>query len=259
LEPWLPGAADFWSRPSDARLTAAFVALARFHEAARGFSPLGGKPSHLAPGGAAVAPAVLQRIKHFDRWTPDRLAEIRERLGRLTGAFPRAVREEAASHGEALAAVAERIIAAFQRCAPRVARELRAAAPVPVPLQPCLRDVWHDHVLFEEDAVTGLIDPSAARTDTVAADISRLAGSLVGDDRRAWAAAVDAYRTVRPLSAAESTLVGVLDQSGVLLSGMAWLERPDFWRPQPAEFRTRLLERLERIAARAEALTRSIE
>jgi Ser/Thr protein kinase RdoA (MazF antagonist) len=128
-----------------------------------------------------------------------------------------------------------------------------------VPLQPCLRDVWHDHVLFQGDTVTGLIDPSAARTDTVAADISRLAGSLIADDRRAWDLALDAYQGARPLSAAESALVGVLDRSGVLLSGMAWLERADLWRPQPPSVGARLLARLEQIAARAEALARSIE
>ena len=30
VEPWLPGSADFWSRPSDARLAAALGALAQF-------------------------------------------------------------------------------------------------------------------------------------------------------------------------------------------------------------------------------------
>jgi Ser/Thr protein kinase RdoA (MazF antagonist) len=116
-----------------------------------------------------------------------------------------------------------------------------------VPLQPCLRDVWHDHVLFQEDEVTGLIDPSAARTDTVAADISRLAGSLIADDRLAWGKAIDAYQSVRPLSREEAALVGILDRSGVLLSGMTWLERRYF---ECISFTERALERFQRIAAR---------
>ena len=155
--------------------------------------------------------------------------------------------------------VANRIMAAFERCAPCVAEGLRSAARTPVPLQPCLRDVWHDHVLFQGDKVTGMIDPSAARTDTVAADIARLAGSLIGDDRAAWDFALDAYRSVAPLSDTEARLVGVLDRSGVLLSGMIWLERAEFWQAQPSESQVRILNRVERIAQRAEQLSRSIQ
>jgi Ser/Thr protein kinase RdoA (MazF antagonist) len=102
-------------------------------------------------------------------------------------------------------------------------------------------------VLFQDDEVSGLIDPSAARTDTVAADISRLAGSLIADDRLAWGRAIDAYQSVRQLSEEEAALVGILDRSGVLLSGMAWLERRYL---EGVPFTGRALERLQRIAAR---------
>ncbi|HEV7998681.1 MAG TPA: phosphotransferase [Planctomycetaceae bacterium] len=247
LEPWLAGSADFWSRPSDVRLAAAFRALALLHRAAAEFRPVSGKPSHLGPAAPAIAPAARDRLELINRWTPSRLAELRQRPGQTFGVSE-----------PTFADVAGRIVAAFERCAPRVARELRAATQERVPLQPCLRDVWHDHVLFEGDAVTGLIDPSAARTDTVATDLSRLAGSLIADDRRAWDLALAAYGSIRSLSPAERSLVGVLDRSGVLLSGMGWLERHRAV-DQSAEFQSRLLERLQRIAVRAEALARSIE
>jgi Ser/Thr protein kinase RdoA (MazF antagonist) len=237
LEPWLPGEADFWSRPSEVRLAAAFNALARFHRAAIGFQPAGGKPSHLGPASQGTAPTVLDRLERIDGWTADRLAELRKQI-------------RDAGDDSRMAALAEQVTADFERRRSEIARELRAAAHVPVFLQPCLRDVWHDHVLFQNDAVTGLIDLSAARTDTVAADISRLAGSLIADDRRAWEVALDAYRGVRPLSADEVALCGVLDRSGVLLSGMAWLERRYFERLPLTE---RARDRLERIVARLEA------
>jgi Ser/Thr protein kinase RdoA (MazF antagonist) len=238
IEPWLPGAADFWSRPSDARLTAAFRALARFHLAARDFRPGAGAEFHLAPAPPGPAPTVLNRNERVQFWTPDRRAAIRERIAR----FSREV-----SNDSRLKSLAERILAGFERSDRRIAHELRAAAHVSVPLQPCLRDVWHDHVLFQGGAVSGLIDPSAARTDTVAADISRLAGSVIADDRRAWSVALDAYRSVRDLSPAEEVLVGVLDRSGVVLSGMTWLER---WHFGGVPLSERALDRLERIAAR---------
>ncbi len=246
LEAWLPGSADFWSRPSDARLVAAFQALARLHQVARDFRPVGSQPSHLGPADPAVALAVVDRLALIKSRTPSRLAQLWERL------------RQAPAGNEPIVGVARQILVAFERCAPRVARELHDASQEPVPLQPCLRDVWHDHVLFEGDAVTGLIDPAAARTDTVATDLSRLAGSLIADDRRAWDVALDAYRVVRPLSPAEARHIGVLDRSGVLLSGMSWLERPQVFE-QPTAFPSRVLERLERIAARGEALTRSFE
>jgi Ser/Thr protein kinase RdoA (MazF antagonist) len=238
VEPWLPGAADFWSRPSEARLTAAFGALARFHLAARDFRPSAGPTSLFAPAPPGPAPTVLDRIERMHFWTPDRRTAIRERLARFS---------QEVDDDSRLESLAERILADFERSAQRIAHEMRAAAYEPVPLQPCLRDVWHDHVLFQGDAVSGLIDPSAARTDTVAADLSRLAGSLIADDRRAWSLALDAYRSVRDLSPAEEILVGVLDRSGVVLSGMTWLER---WHFGGVPLSDRALDRLERIAAR---------
>jgi Ser/Thr protein kinase RdoA (MazF antagonist) len=235
LEPWLPGHADFWSRPSDVRLAAAFRALCRLHQAACGFRPPRGRPSHLGPAEPAGAPTVLDRIELIERWNPIRLAVLRERICQCPG------------DGPAVALAAGRVLSGFERCAPRIERELRSASQMPVPLQPCLRDVWHDHVLFQDDEVSGLIDPSAARTDTVAADISRLAGSLIADDRLAWGRAIDAYQSVRQLSEEEAALVGILDRSGVLLSGMAWLERRYL---EGVPFTGRALERLQRIAAR---------
>ncbi len=238
IEPWLPGVADFWSRPNDGRLAEASRALARFHLAAGDFRPSAGTASHLAPAPPGLASTVLDRRERMQFWTSDRCAAIRERL----------VRSSRKSDGNSrLQALAERILAAFERLAPRIAHELRAAAQVSVPLQPCLRDVWHDHVLFDGDAVSGLIDPSAVRTDTVAADLSRLAGSLIADDRRAWSVALDAYGSVRELSLAEEGLVGVLDCSGVVLSGMTWLER---WHFGGVALSDRALDRLERIAER---------
>src|SRR5262249_8410933 len=112
----------------------------------------------------------------------------------------------------------------YLRVAPRVTAKLSLALDASVPLQPCLRDIWHDHVLLTGDEVTGLIDPHAARSDSVATDLARLLGSLVGDDRGAWNAALAAYQQVRPLSLAELALVELFDQSAVLLSGMTWLD-----------------------------------
>jgi homoserine kinase type II len=119
---------------------------------------------------------------------------------------------------------AKQAIAHARACLASIQAVLDAARLWQVPLQPCIRDVWHDHVLFAGDRVTGLIDFGAMRVESVAADVARLLGSLAGDDRSLWQVALAAYCSIRPLSEDERTLVKVLDQSGVVLGVLNWLE-----------------------------------
>ena len=92
-------------------------------------------------------------------------------------------------------------------------------------LHACLCDVWHDHVLFTGDQVTGVIDYGAVKVDNAAVDLARMLGSLVGDDETAWQAALAAYRSVRVLSFEEERLARVLDVTGTVLGVANWLRR----------------------------------
>jgi homoserine kinase type II len=112
----------------------------------------------------------------------------------------------------------------FLHTAPRIAPELDEAVKIEVPLQPCIRDVRHDHVLFVGDEVTGIIDFGSARYDSVAADVARLLDEFVGDEADRRRVALAAYERVRPLDAAEHRLVDVYDHSAALLGGMLWLD-----------------------------------
>jgi homoserine kinase type II len=120
-----------------------------------------------------------------------------------------------------------------------------------VPLQPCLGDLWHDHVLFDGDTVTGLIDYGAARLDHVAVDLARLLGSLAGDESNLRAAGLTAYRRVRPLSPDEEALVTVLDRTGTILGAANWL----LWLYREG----RVFEDREGVARRLAALVERIE
>ncbi len=88
-----------------------------------------------------------------------------------------------------------------------------------MPLQPCLCDVWHDHVLFEGAAVSGIVDYGSVKMDHVAVDLARLLGSLSDGGREL----LDAYDRVRPLSSEERELIAVLEETGTIIGAANWL------------------------------------
>jgi len=202
LEPWMPGVADYHASPSEARLRSALAALARFHLAAASFP--------LAENRLLPSPRLLQRR--------DRLVALRAgELDRLAAAIQ-------PGKWPALAERATRLVQLVRLAADRVGQTLASAVPLEVPIQPCIGDVWHDHVLFLADSVTGIVDFGGMRADTVAGDIARLLGSLVADDATGWQIGLAAYDRCRPLLPDERRLVTAFDRSGVLLSGLEWIE-----------------------------------
>jgi Ser/Thr protein kinase RdoA (MazF antagonist) len=195
LAAWMPGAADFHADPSPARLRAACVAIARLHRAWEGFA-----------GPPRPCPAVSRRLKAASDWLD--LAQSWRPV--VPPADP-------------VAALAERVFAVVAEQVPAIPRLLEPWRDVPLAAQPCLCDVWHDHVLFTGDEVTGLIDYGAVKADNVAADLARLLGSFVGDDTALYEQGLDAYAEVRPLGEPERRLVPLLDRTGVVLGLANWL------------------------------------
>jgi homoserine kinase type II len=200
LAPWLPGRSDYREAPSRARVSNALRALAEFHLAAASF-PLAEPLQRPAPGIA------------------ERLEQLRDLRG---GGFER-LRDAVRQGRNEYQASAARIMELFPRTAPRVAAALEQAARAQVQVIPCLRDVWHQNVLFEGDEVTGLIDFGALRPENIAADVARLLGSMAEDDRSLWREGFAAYESCRPLSETEAILTSAFDSSGVLLGGINWL------------------------------------
>ena len=192
---WMPGRAEFHAKPTAARLFAAVEAVARLHEAW----------SRIAPPGPVTCPAIERRWRALGEW--DRLV--------AAGWRPRTAPDEP---------VAPHVEAAWDRLPELVGRAEAALVPwlhVSVPVQPCLCDVWHDHVLFTGDRVTGLIDYGAAKIDHVAADLARLLGSLIPGEPARMAMAVQAYQELRPLPQPE--LVELLDWTGAVVGLTNWL------------------------------------
>ncbi len=239
LTDWLPGAADYVLAPTLAKLEAAMAALAGWHLAAADF------PREVAAEGES--PGIQSRLAHLKKLHGDGVAKLSIDVEIKT------VKEPEWSE---LAALANRLVAGFFRVAPAVDVKLASAVSIQVPFQPCIRDIWSDHVLFEGNQVSGIIDYGAMRVETVAGVVARLLGSLAGDDLVAWQHGLDAYQAIRPLSEKESALVPVFDESTMLLAGFNWLE----WLVAGRRFENagEVLRRLTAIVNRLEVLSTAV-
>lgn len=200
ITPWLPGQANFARQPSSEKLCSALTALARFHQAA----------SKLGDPRPSKSRGIIERRKRLLEFLNGGASRIQQAL-ELSG------KREWSSLGR-------QIVERFNQGAPQVLGTIEQVGQHAVKQQPCIRDVWHDHVLFVEDSVTGIVDFGAMRTESVAADVARLLGSLAKDDREQWKVGIEAYESVRRLDEEEHRLIQVFDESSVLLSGLNWLE-----------------------------------
>lgn len=228
LTTWQPGRGDFHRQPSASRLRSALVAVAQLHSAWQtGASPL------------AESAAVMRRHTILSTWENERLKPCKP-AGRLLT-------------DNMLEPLGGRAFRQLQRWLTPARLTIDQWTPKRMPLQPCLCDIWHDHVLFEGDRVTGIVDYGNMRSaECIAADLGRLLGSLVEDDAAAWTAGFEAYATVRPLGELERALAKLLDWTGVVVGVGHWLEWLGNDRLSSA-YLPAATRRLERLVARMEA------
>ncbi|HEX5105379.1 MAG TPA: phosphotransferase [Pirellulaceae bacterium] len=229
LTPWMPGIADFHSHPTRERLRSALQTLARFHLLA--------VTDGVPPVDHNLAPALIVRSV---------LRDIGRRADRLTSHLQPIL-------GNELNARAPRLLELVRARGTEIGPAVLAAVDKPWFLQPSIRDIWHDHVLFSGDEVTGIVDFGAMNVDTPLTDIARLVGSLVADDAAARNFALDAYSEIRPLTDDDRQLIDLLDHSGTVLAGLNWLtwlyaERRDMGPIEP------IIRRLHEILARLETM-----
>jgi hypothetical protein len=189
LLPWLDGQAEPSPYDHPARIDAGFHALARFHrEMARG---------GIIPGSS---PNVETRLEELERLR--------------SGGFDKLSRAVMPAHD--LAPLIGRWRWLAERLAPRCMAALRGVVSLRVPLQPCVRDLRGEHLLFDGDSLRGL--------DSVATDLARLTEDWLGADLDATRRGLSAYEAVRPLDTTERRLIGPLAQSSALLAGANWIK-----------------------------------
>lgn len=197
VSPWHSGQAVLSRPPPRPQLRAGLTALAAFHQVLA-------RHQLRAP-----SPGLQARLHELNALTLGGFDILERAVDRAPSAFGRAP--------------ARRWLDLARRAAPRVIPPLRRASAHVVALQPCLRDARPEHLLFNSERVTGIVDFGAMAIESVAADLSRLLTEWVGADRSARADALDAYSAVRPLEEAESGLLKVFEDSADLLGGGHWV------------------------------------
>lgn len=235
LAPWMPGDADYWRDPRPAKLEAALRMLARVHLAAARIETI---PNPLTPP-VGEAPGMRRREDRLHNLLRVEFRDLSRAVERAPVGVERRIVEEA--------------LRLIERALPSQVDRSLAWRDRPLPLQMCLRDVWHDHVLFTGDNVTGLIDFGAIGFDSPMVDVARLLGSMVADNREGWRVGLAAYESVRPLNDDERQSVDYIDSSGTLLSANSWIvwlwPKPGERRP-PVKDRAAALARLGRLVER---------
>lgn len=191
---WMPGVADFNASPMPAKLAAACTALADLH-----------RVWHAVERHTAPCPAVQRRLNLLTDWE-----RFRPALDRFD-AESRAL----------LRTAADLLNARLPDCR----RSLTAWSATPVVVFPCLCDVWHDHVLFAGDRVSGVIDYSAMKIDSPAVDLARLLADLVGPSSERFAEGLAAYHAASPPVPVPDELVRVLADTGVVCGIANWVLR----------------------------------
>ncbi len=197
LAPWMPGIADFERDPNDRRLQGVMSGLAKFHLASAQVN-LGFQKSRNAAARLLALQNAGAQIENLGRANTEHELECVQHLRRI---------------------VVGKGVAYANQLAGRLEPMTREVFPV----QPVIRDVWHDHLLFTGDVLTGIIDFGAMQIDNVALDLSRVLGSLVSHQPDRWQMAMDFYSKYRQLSPKEIRLVFDLDQSAAFLGGLNWL------------------------------------
>ena len=240
---WMQGTAV--ASPSHAQCVAGAESLASFHLSAALYS----KPFPGSDGSLGIVRRQNQIQKLFadsDRW--DRFAA------------------HANSEQQAIASLAHDAATILRSCTRSEINRFVLLKGVELWSSPqaVWRDIWSDHMLFQEDVVCGIIDHHAAGIDTVAADIARLFGSWIGatndESPEAWSVMLEAYASRRPLTSRERSLVCLYDSSGVMLGldhWFRWTLDENRLFPNWAFVLSRIQKSISRLPSAIEVLSRS--
>jgi len=199
LTRWIAGAADLDRPPRSERVCSAMESLAAFHSAVSSHQPW-----------RSVGPSrgIRERLELAYWFRAEGLDALKAALcrDRLSPSLDESVRS---------------LLETANRRIDQLIEELLPWHDRPLLLMPCIRDVHREHVLFEGDRVSGLVDFGAMRAESPAADVARLLGSYAEGDTAIWIAGIAAYEA-RATTHLQHDLVRLFDTATTLLAGINW-------------------------------------
>jgi hypothetical protein len=198
LTSWMPGTADFHRKPSNARLFAAMRCLALMHERLR-----------LAGSAVAPCPAVKRILRAMRGWR-----ELLQSGWEPDFELPRP---------DPIPSIAHRAWNAIAVNTYSIEFALVDWETRPLPVQLCLCDIWHDHILYEREEVKGVIDYGAVKPDCVAIDLARLLGSMIPDQPERMHEALAIYSAIHAAPGDVLKLAEVLDRASAIVGLTNWL------------------------------------
>lgn len=225
LTGWARGQANYLAQPCPAKLDSAIRFLAQFHQAAARF--------HFNFAASENVVMAIERLNQFDAIVA---AAKRSRSTEYSASFQQI--NEFAGEGRHLAT--------------KLAGQLDEFRDLRLPSHPVIRDIRAEHLYFEGDQLSSVIDFGAMRIDSVACDLSRMLGDCCRGDKRKMKQALDIYHSLRPLSDSERELVPILDRTSVvvgLLNWMDWLGQQQRHFDDPAQVHSRVNSLFQRFVS----------
>ena len=199
----LPGTACVPPERMDpSRLIETVRSLGQLHLAIADYMPEGASQ-------AAPVPAVRVRLRRLEEHQ-SQLAQLQREVSRRRDG------------DEEQCALVHRVLERFSHEAAACYESLQAVAELSMPVGPCLRDVRPGDILWEEDELSGFVDPTAAGIDFPFIDVIRLVGEIE-EMPLEWPEIIEIYARAYPLPAGVDRLIGPLLESSRWISVLNWI------------------------------------
>ena len=197
LSLWMPGKPIAETEINDDQLRAAARALAEFHNTTSSLSQQQG-----------TSPAIEFRCTMIDRLWATQLEQLQATQD-LSGVVDTGIKKM--------------LLQQFRYQAHALRQQLELVRSVPVLQIPIFGDIWSDHVLFNNDEVSAILDFGAMKVESPCLDIARLFGSYADYSAEALRRGISYYSEFRELNDLELGLIELYDRGYVLLAGIQWL------------------------------------